>query len=276
MKISIITINYNNRDGLQGTLESVRTQTTADFEYIVIDGGSTDGSRELIASYADRLDYWVSEPDRGIFHAMNKGVQAARGTWCLFLNSGDRLFGPDIVERTLPLLTDADFYTGHLATLHYEYHRVPPPQRISAHTLLRTPMSHQATFIRTELLRARPYKEEYRLISDWEQMVFELLLQNRSYQPLDYPVACYDRTGISSQPQNRERYEAERKQAIEGLFPPRIREALWGNDPLEQKILQAFTKESPVERDWKILRNTFKSLFHHLLSGRSRSTHHNA
>ena len=87
MKLSIITINYNNCDGLRKTIESVIAQTTRDFEYIVIDGGSTDGSVDVIKEYADYIDYWVSEPDKGIYNAMNKGTRAAHGDFLLFLNS---------------------------------------------------------------------------------------------------------------------------------------------------------------------------------------------
>ena len=89
MKLSVITINFNNRDGLRKTIESVVNQTYNDFEYIIIDGGSTDGSVDVIKEYADRIDYWVSEPDKGIYNAMNKGIDVAKGEYCIFMNSGD-------------------------------------------------------------------------------------------------------------------------------------------------------------------------------------------
>ena len=79
VKLSIITINYNNKDGLQRTIESVLSQTCTDFEWIIIDGGSTDGSKELIEQYADNIAYWVSEPDNGVYNAMNKGIKVAGG-----------------------------------------------------------------------------------------------------------------------------------------------------------------------------------------------------
>ena len=92
MKLSIITINLNNREGLQKTIESVISQTFRDFEWIVIDGGSTDGSAELIKQYAAHFAYWVSESDKGIYNAMNKGIRQAKGEWLQFLNSGDQLY----------------------------------------------------------------------------------------------------------------------------------------------------------------------------------------
>ena len=89
MKYSVITINYNNREGLKHTIDSVVCQTYTDFEFIIIDGGSTDGSVEIIREYEEHITYWVSEKDHGIYHAMNKGVAQAHGDYCIFMNSGD-------------------------------------------------------------------------------------------------------------------------------------------------------------------------------------------
>ena len=89
MVLSIITINYNNVEGFRKTAESGLSQSNKDFEWIVIDGGSQDGSKELIEQYAEYISYWVSESDKGVYHAMNKGIAKARGTWLQFLNSGD-------------------------------------------------------------------------------------------------------------------------------------------------------------------------------------------
>src|SRR5574344_3096999 len=89
MKYSIITINYNNKVGLERTIKSVINQTCKDYEYIIIDGTSTDGSKEVIDKYKQYLNYWVSEPDEGIYYAMNKGTLMSHGDYCNFLNSGD-------------------------------------------------------------------------------------------------------------------------------------------------------------------------------------------
>ena len=89
MKLSIITINYNNREGLKKTINSVINQTFRDFEYILIDGGSEDGSKEIILQHEAQFSYWRSEKDHGIYNAMNKGILAAKGDYLLFLNSGD-------------------------------------------------------------------------------------------------------------------------------------------------------------------------------------------
>ena len=98
MKLSIITINLNNASGLEKTIQSVINQTYKDFEFIVIDGASTDGSVEVIKKYSSGINYWVSESDTGIYNAMNKGIRKAQGEYCLFLNSADYLFSPNLIS----------------------------------------------------------------------------------------------------------------------------------------------------------------------------------
>ena len=88
-KLSIITINLNNKEGLEQTIKSVHSQTHLDIEHLIIDGGSTDGSLDIINKYADKLYYWVSESDKGIYDAINKGIDKATGEWLSIMNSGD-------------------------------------------------------------------------------------------------------------------------------------------------------------------------------------------
>ena len=120
MKLSIITINYNNLAGLRKTVESVLAQTYREFEYIVIDGASTDGSAEYVRAQADKLTYWVSEQDTGIYNAMNKGVRAATGEYVLMLNSGDFLVDEYVVERILPELDGTDIVQGNTIEDHHD------------------------------------------------------------------------------------------------------------------------------------------------------------
>src|SRR3954468_8744814 len=114
MKLSIITINFNNAAGLRKTMESVVSQSSQHFEYIVIDGGSTDGSAEVIQQHAGKLAYWVSEADNGIYNAMNKGILKASGDYCQFLNSGDTLASPYVIERMLEVLPDCSIFYGNM------------------------------------------------------------------------------------------------------------------------------------------------------------------
>ena len=116
MKLSIITINYNNRDGLKRTLQSVENQNTRDFEHVIIDGASTDGSAEDIRKYAENKPnvIWVSEPDSGIYNAMNKGAKLASGEYLLFLNSGDDLYSSHVVQDFNKEKITADIVEGYV------------------------------------------------------------------------------------------------------------------------------------------------------------------
>ncbi len=99
MLLSIITINYNDKFGLERTIKSVQEQTFTNFEHIIIDGGSTDGSKEVIEANKNSFSYWVSEPDKGIYNAMNKGIKEAKGEYLFFLNSGDHLNGQNALDK---------------------------------------------------------------------------------------------------------------------------------------------------------------------------------
>ena len=105
LKISVVTVCYNAAVSIEQTMLSVLGQSYPDIEYIVIDGGSTDGTVDIIKKYADRLAYWVSEPDKGIYDAMNKGIAAATGSYINFMNSGDSFYDNRVVEAVVPYLS---------------------------------------------------------------------------------------------------------------------------------------------------------------------------
>ena len=98
MKYSIITVNYNDAQGLEDTIKSVVSQTYNDYEFIIIDGGSTDDSKYIIEENQSQIDYWVSEPDKGIFNAMNKGILASKGDYLIFMNSGDCFYNEKVLD----------------------------------------------------------------------------------------------------------------------------------------------------------------------------------
>ena len=98
-QVSIITVNYNDKEGLQSTIDSVKRQKFRDFEHIIIDAASTDGSVDFIKAHQDRFSYWVSEKDEGIYDGMNKGIAQAKGKYVLFLNSGDYLISKDALSH---------------------------------------------------------------------------------------------------------------------------------------------------------------------------------
>lgn len=195
--ISVITINYNNAEGLRKTLLSTFAQTYKDFEYIIVDGGSTDGSRELIAEYEVCFTKWVSEADDGIYDAMNKGVALASGEYVLFMNSGDVFFNEDVLARVHPLMgRKRDFYTGGII---HRKRCLKAPAVVSSFYLFNQALPHQATFIRRSLLAERGYRLDIPIVADWEQQVYELLVCDATYEALDVVVSVYDATGVSSQ-----------------------------------------------------------------------------
>lgn len=153
-KFSIITINYNNKEGLRKTIESVVGQSFRDFEYIIIDGGSTDGSIEVIKEYAGKVDYWVSEPDKGIYHAMNKGVLQAHGEYLNFMNSGDEFYNNGVLQEVAPSL-DSDIVVGKIVhgTEVWGFHK----EDITLMDLIRGTVLHQASFFRKELFDENRY-----------------------------------------------------------------------------------------------------------------------
>ena len=156
-KNSVITVNLNNKDGLKTTIESVINQTVfnKNIEYIIIDGGSTDGSVDVIEKYKDKLHYYVSEKDNGIYEAMNKGVSHATGEYCLFLNSGDKFCENNVIEQALPHL-EGDFIYGNLM-LNGKQKKMYPDS-ISVDYFSYESLPHPSSFIKTQLLRDNPYK----------------------------------------------------------------------------------------------------------------------
>lgn len=222
MKLSIITICFNDKEGLQRTLESVKIQTCKNFQYIVIDGASSDGTVDILTEYADVIDYSISEKDSGIYNAMNKGILLAKGKYCLFLNAGDSLYAATTIERVLPLLDGTDFVSGHTFCT-FPNGKTKVWKAVSNATIYLMSiysLSHQATFINTQLLRQRPYREDLRIVSDWEQMFYEIILKDRTYKCINLYICNFAQGGVSSFcPQKR---EAEREKVLKEYFSERV------------------------------------------------------
>ena len=216
MRLSIITINYNNKDGLMKTLNSVFSQMFFhDYEYIVIDGGSSDGSKTILQN-SKGIDYWVSEPDRGIYHAMNKGIKVAQGDYCLFLNSGDVLFNETVLRDVFAESFSEDFVAGN----HLSRQITKAPNCLTAFFLFRSTICHQSVLIKTRLLKELPYDENLQLVSDWKHMFVCLALNNASYRYINVIICKYDIQGISTQ--NWEKVKDERERVLRDLLPNRI------------------------------------------------------
>lgn len=203
MKLSIITVNLNNRKGLEETLKSIfNRQSFSDFEQIVIDGGSTDGSLDTIQAYSDRLAYWVSEPDTGIYNAMNKGVQHTTGEYVIFINSGDVLCD-DILAKVFANLPDADILYGDLffrdATGSTTQWISPSDNCITPAFFATTSLPHGGAFIRTDWQRKHPYQESYRIIAD-RVFFHEACTNGARFIKTKLFISIFNRGGISNNP----------------------------------------------------------------------------
>ena len=221
MKYSIITINYNNKEGLCRTIESVIAQTSEEYEFIIIDGGSTDGSLDIIKEHIKQITYWISEPDEGIYNAMNKGLDVANGDYCLFLNSGDCLYDNNVLQRFNSYNSDKDIIIGKVFSLQNNSTLFPPPNReISLYHLFSSTVPHQGAFIRTSLQKKYPYDESLKIVADWKFFVIAIIINNCSLEYTDIPISKYDTNGISSIYLTAT--QEEKNKVLEQLFPQRL------------------------------------------------------
>lgn len=200
MKISVVTVNFNNREGLQKTAASVVGQTFRDFEWIVVDGGSDDGSKEVIERYADRIAWWCSEPDRGIYDAMNKGIAHSSGEYLLFLNSADMLFDENVLSAVIPHLQGKDFYIGdEMRGNHRVRPRVETPQQICRALLCGGFLPHQSTFVNRRIFEVYgPYRDDKKYVSDWWMFFVSLVLGDATVGKLPVITTLFDMDGLSS------------------------------------------------------------------------------
>ena len=233
MKISIITINYNNCNGLIKTIESVVNQSYNGIEYIIIDGGSTDGSLEAIKEYVDKIDYWVSEADNGCYHAMNKGIKVATGEYVIFMNSGDYFYSNEIIADFVASNPTEDVLCGDMFLSLSCVNVVP--EKLTFRYFFEGNLPHQACFIKTAVQRQYPYNEGLKIVSDWEFFLKTLILNNGSYRKINKIISFFDFNGISSS--NQELHLKERKLIIQNLFPSRILEDYRLNTTLDFRRL---------------------------------------
>ena len=217
-KLSIITINYNNLEGLKRTVESVINQTWQEFEYLVIDGGSTDGSAAYIDSKSEHLNYWVSEPDQGVYYAMNKGIEVATGEYLLFLNSGDVLYNNNILLTTKKsLLLDMDIVYGDLwiEGEQGKGFRNRYPDFIDFPFLKQTSLGHPSTFIKKELFYTYGlYRTDLKIVSDWAFFVKVFCMHKVSHCKIDHIIAAFYEGGLSTSTVYHKQHIEERKKVL--------------------------------------------------------------
>ena len=225
-KISIISVNYNNRDGLTRTIVSVIGQTYDYTEYIVVDGGSSDGSKDVILDHEQAINHWISEPDRGVFHAMNKGLELATGEYVLFINSGDFLIDDRVLEDVVALGLNEDLVYGNILLLNGSDKRDWFPDReLSFNSFYKRSIPHQSTFIKRTLFdQIGRYTERYRIVSDWEFFMLAICKYQCTYAYIDRFIACFTEDGVSSDPRNFGKMREERYDVFKRHFSAFIKD----------------------------------------------------
>jgi glycosyltransferase involved in cell wall biosynthesis len=221
-KLSIITINYNHGPGLQKTIDSVTGQSFVDYEYIIIDGGSTDSSVEIINNHAKQFAYWVSEKDRGVYDAMNKGILQAKGEYCYFLNSGDVLWNNKVLESLFSNNVEEDIVYGNM--IHGGSETIEKGiADVRFYDFFVGSIYHQSAFIKTGLFkRVGLYDENYKVISDWIFFLQAIFLHRCSLRYVDLEIARYETGGLSFK--DLEGNLKDRRDVLEKYFPRFIKD----------------------------------------------------
>jgi glycosyltransferase involved in cell wall biosynthesis len=166
--ISIITVELNVKDTIESTLLSIKKQSFSDYEFIVLDGCSTDGTLDILIKHQKSLDCWISEPDEGIYDAMNKGIKMAKGDWIIFMNAGDVFFDKNTLEKIVKYL-DGDVVYGDHATYNHDPDKYECASVKNRSYKRNIPFCHQSVFFRRELLQKFPFDLKYRIASDYDQ-----------------------------------------------------------------------------------------------------------
>ena len=258
MKISVITVNYNNKAGLAKTLESVINQTLNSFEFLVIDGGSTDGSKELIEQNSDKISCWISEKDSGVYNAMNKGIKKATSDFVIFMNSGDTFFDENVLSNVEQDLTnDFDIYYGdnYKVKENGSKRLKTYPENLSFSFFYTSCINHQSTFIRKSLFfYLFYYNEKYKIVADWEFFIYTICSKNVPYKYLAKTIANYDFTGISSLDKYKFLAKEEKQEVIEKYFPLFAKDYVQISELNSKRVQQVlYIQQFPLA--WKVLKS---------------------
>ncbi len=240
MKLSIVTINYNNAEGLRKTLASVASQTYRDIEHIIVDAASTDGSVDVIRDYESTnrssvhplTIVWSSKKDKGIYNGMNIGIQRATGDYIQILNSGDLLAAPDVtermmneVERVKGLMNErVPILYGNMIKEWPDGKHIVDRCKVGSLSMLsfyHGMLNHDSAYIRRDLFeKFGLYDESLKIVSDWKWFLQAIPLGGITPMYVDIDVTVFDMTGVSES--NTAFWKEERRPVLEELVPPMI------------------------------------------------------
>lgn len=219
-KVSVVTINRNMVGQLSRTIESVLCQSHPEMEFVIIDGASTDGSQDVVRKYSDRIAYWISEPDAGIYDAMNKGVQAATGDWIIFMNSGDNFLDADVVRDMFSVdVSDCDLVYGHAVWRQAGIDTIWVAEPLDV-LPFRMNCSHQSLFARRELMLRHPFERNL-LVSDYAFLV-KAWRNGARFKSRDRIVSVATAGGLSDRRRFRSLWQRTQILRRHGLMTPAL------------------------------------------------------
>lgn len=272
-KVSIVTVTFNCKDTIEKTICNVLKQTYSNIEYIVIDGNSTDGTKEIIEKYADQLAYWISEPDKGIYDAMNKGIKVATGEWILFRNSGDYFFSPTTIEEVFTWYEDRGEFCIAGRTRFFESDGYYDSVQIGEikDIWARPYFSHPSTFIRTSLQKANLYPSDLRISGDY-YFFLKMLTERKPFISTPNIISLFDNeTGVSSK--NKALSDKEKLIVAKRLNAPfksicatkrvlAYRKSVYilSNIPIVNKLIRKLRKKKRAGWTWQPLKETLVSI----------------
>ncbi|WP_289055239.1 glycosyltransferase family 2 protein [Carboxylicivirga marina] len=264
LKFSIITVNLNNAEGLRKTIDSVINQSYANCDHIIIDGGSADNSLKVIKEFEpifklrQRNINWVSEPDNGIYNAMNKGINIAKGDYLIFMNSGDTFYSKNTLETVSLLIDGSEFVYGnaHVIDHNNSWFEIFP-QKLTLGFMACKFLCHQAIFYHRNIFeKIGLYNESIKVHADWYLNTRVLFFENNTSQHINTTICNFDRNGISS---NSSDIKKQLNQVKSKLLPLKIWEELALSYSNERKL--SLLKQSRLIKLLSILsRNISKTL----------------
>ena len=207
--ISVITVVFNAKDDLEYTLKSIISQEFKSFEVIVIDGGSTDGTLQILEQYSNHIDFWVSEPDDGIYHAMNKGIHESKGKWLNFMNAGDCYFNNNVLQDIFSQnnYNDEDILIGNSVIDYKDFSRVMTVNK-SNQLWKGLFFKHQSAFIKRSYHSENLYNIKNVISADFEFFYTAFSLKKKILF-LNVIIAIFNSGGIS---------DTRRVEAIKGIL----------------------------------------------------------
>ncbi|GHV13866.1 hypothetical protein FACS189491_09410 [Spirochaetia bacterium] len=190
--ITVVTVVRNGEKTLEETILSVINQTYTNIEYIIVDGASTDGTLDIIKKYEDLIDYWMSEPDEGIYDAMNKGIDLATGEWINFMNGGDCFYANSVIDKVIASChIDMDVFYGDIAINNMIY---KSPERVNTlFFLMERTICHQLIFMRRSFLSKYPFDTQYRVVADRKSLMQGYFCKRR-IEHIPVVICLYDKT----------------------------------------------------------------------------------